>query len=82
MSGPTEKSEDARDRDVVDADREWVLGLKGRRTRGARCSWGERERERVRRTRRDQCRSEGRKERIAIVGKVGCNDFIEKRATE
>ena len=36
---------------------------------------GERERERVRRTRRDQRRSEGRKERIAIVGKVGCNDF-------
>ena len=34
-----------------------------------------REGERVRRTRRDQRRSEGRKERIAIVGKVGCNDF-------
>ena len=37
-----------------------------------------REGERVGRTRRDQRRSEGMKERIAIVGKVGCNDFIER----
>ena len=41
---------------------------------------GEREGERVGRTRRDQRRSEGMKERIAIVGKVGYNDFIERES--